>query len=258
VARKLDCGQAKINKLETKLVRIDPPELELLLELYALPESAAAELRQLAELDKKDGPTRTKFANSMEAFGELSELEPEACEIRCWHSERIPGPLQSEMYLLKQHEQLLTDNDAVTDILRERTARTKVFTVPNPPRYRVILSESSFHRMPGGRTTQMVVDQVEHLLGLLDRYEQLELRVLTFDAHILYVDSDFQHLMFDNGRHCEFAYIEYPGGSRKCKTPYELRKCQEHWAELEAAALSSADSREFLNGLAGRDESSAH
>jgi transcriptional regulator with XRE-family HTH domain len=259
VAKRLGCGQAKVNKIETTLVEIDLPELEKLLELYRMPTDEAAELRKLAELDQQEGPARTKYSNSMTAFGVLSELEPEASEIRCWHSERIPGPLQSEMYILRQHEPLLADDPAaVTRILRERHARTKVFTVPNPPRYRVILSESSLRRMPGGRTTQMVVDQTEHLLKLMDTHEQLELRILTFDADIPYVDSDFQHLTFDDPRHCEFLYIEYPGGSRKCKTPYELSKCAEHWTALSTAALDLAKSREFLNDLARRDESSAH
>jgi transcriptional regulator with XRE-family HTH domain len=254
VAERLGCGQAKINKIETKLVRIDPPELEKLIELYRVAPDEAAELRRLAELDQQNGPTRTQHASPMWAFSTLTEVEPEAREIRCWHSERLPAPLQSERYILKQHEPTLTANpSAVTHVLRERTARTKVFTVPNPPWYRVILSESSLHRMPGGRTTQSVVDQAAHLLKLMHTYEKLELRILTFEANILWVESDFEHLMFDQPGHCEFVYIEYPGGSRKCKTSYELDECREQWATLSAAALDVADSREFLKGLT-RDE----
>jgi uncharacterized protein DUF5753 len=250
VAERLGCGQAKINKIETKLVRIEPRELDILIELYQVPPQDAAELRKLAELDQQYGPTRTKHSDTMAAFGTLSEVEPEAREIRCWHSERIPGPLQSEMYILEQHGLQLTDTFEITRVLREWTARTTVFTVPNPPSYRVILSESSFHRMPGGRNAKIVVDQADHLLRLMDDHGQLEVRVLTFDADVRYVDSDFQHLFFDEkGPHSEFVYIEYPGGSRKCRTAFELEKCREHWEDLSAAALDVASSREFLKGL---------
>jgi hypothetical protein len=250
VAEVLRCGQAKINKIETKLVRIDPPELETLIELYKVPADEAAELRKLAKLDQQGGPARTRHADTLAAFGTLSDVEPQAREIRCWHSERIPAPLQSELYILQQHGPLLTDNSVITRVLREWKARTQVFTVDNPPSYRVILSESSLHRMPGGRNPQTVVDQADHLLRLMDAHGQLELRILTFDADIRYVDSDFQHLMFDEGSpHCEFVYIEYPGGSRKCKTAVELEKCREHWDDLSAAALDVGDSREFLKGL---------
>jgi transcriptional regulator with XRE-family HTH domain len=250
VAERLRCGQAKINKIETTLVRIDPPDLEKLIQLYQVTPDEAAELRTLVELDQQGGPPRTKYADTMTAFGTLSEVEPEAREIRCWHSERIPGPLQSEMYVLQQHGLSLADSSAITLVLREWTARSKVFTVPNPPSYRPILSESSFLRMPGGRNPQIVVDQADHLLRLMDAYDQLDLRILTFDADIRFVDSDFQHLMFaEDSRHCEFIYIEYPGGSRKCKAAYELEQCREHWADLSAAALDAAASREFLKGL---------
>jgi transcriptional regulator with XRE-family HTH domain len=247
VARRLNCGQAKVNKMETKLVRIDLPELETLLDLYDPPPELAAELRKLAALDQQESLARTK--HSMTAFSELGELEPEASEIWCWHSERIPGPLQSELYILKQHESLVAnDQSAVTRILRERTARTRLFTVPNPPRYRVVLSESSFHRLPGGRTTQMVVDQSEHLIRLTETYRQLELRILTFEANLPYVDSDFQLLLFNDTKH-DFVYIEYPGGSRKYRNANEVNECREHWAALNAAALAPAASREFLEEL---------
>lgn len=258
VAVKLGCGQAKINKIETTLVAIGLPELEKLIELYDVPAAEAAELRALAELDQQDGPARTKFSPAVAAYDALSEVEPEAREIRCWHSERLPVPLQSEMYRLKQHEPLI-ENDDVTWVLREREARTKVFTVANAPLYRVILSESSLHRMPGGRTTQMVVDQSGHLLTLMDEHDRLELRILPFDADIPYVDSDFQHLMFPDGSsHCEFVYIEYPGGSRKIRNTHELDQCREHWTALSAAALDVNDTREFLRGLTRQPGSSSY
>jgi len=257
VAGRLGCGQAKINKIETKLVRIEPSELEILIKLYEVSPQDAVELRKLAALDLQYGPTRTKHSDTMAAFGTLSEVEPEAREIRCWHSERIPGPLQSEMYILEQHRLQLNDTYEITRVLRGWTARTKLFTVPNPPSYRVILSESSFHRMPGGRNAKIVVDQADHLLRLLAAHGQLEVRILTFDADIRYVDSDFQHLLFDEKHaHSEFVYIEYPGGSRKCRTAFELDKCREHWADLSAAALDVADSREFLKGLTRSGQSS--
>lgn len=258
VAGKLGCGQAKITKIETTLVGISLPELAILIDLYELPAHEAAELRRLTELDQQNGPARTKHSTSPAAFGELTELEPEAREIRCWHSDRIPGTLQSQMYVLAQHESEFAANNAeVTRVLRAWTARTKLFTMENPPRYRAILSESSLRRIRASRATQLGVDQSEHLVKLIDRHQQLELQILLFDAEIDYVDSDFQHLMFDGDRHGEFVYIEYPGASRKCKSEPVLAKCREEWEKLSAAALDLSESREFLNKIAGRDGSSA-
>jgi transcriptional regulator with XRE-family HTH domain len=246
VATRLGCGQAKINKIETTLASIDLPTLEKLIELYAAPADEADELRRLAELDQRGGPARTKYSNTMAAFALLTEVEPEAHEILCWHSERLPRPLQSEMYILKQHGSLLTDDHGVTRVLRERAARTKVFTVPNPPRYRVILSESSLHRMPGGRSPQLVVDQIQHLQTLIAEHERLQVQILTFDADIPYVDSDFQLLRFAGPTQEDFAYIEYPDGGRTVRGASTLRNYIDHWNTLHEAALSLADSVTFL------------
>ena len=244
VAKRLGCGQSKINKVERTLCGISPDELDELIELYRVTPDKAAELRQLAAQDRKNGPART----SMSAFTLLSDLELEAREIWCWHSERIPGPLKSELYTLKQWGPGLTASKA-TEVLRRRTARTRVLTMPNPPRYRVILSESSLYRMPGGRTPDMVVDQASHLLKLMAEYEQLELRVLLFTADIAFVDSDFQLLRFDKPELSDFAYIECPGGPRKCEKKHEMNKFQEHWVTLSAAALDATRTKEFLEGL---------
>jgi transcriptional regulator with XRE-family HTH domain len=244
VAQRLGCGQAKINKMERTLSGISPEELNTLIELYRVAPDKEAELRRLVAQDRKNGPQRT----SMSAFTVLTDLELEAAEIRCWHSERIPGPLKSERYALKQWGMALTKNK-VTEVLRRQATRMRVLTMPDPPRYRAILSESSLYRMPGGRTPDMVTDQASHLLRLMTEYEQLELRILPFTADIPFVDNDFQLLMFDKTELSDFAYIECPGGSRKCERKRELDKFHAHWAALNSAALDITETKLFLTGL---------
>jgi transcriptional regulator with XRE-family HTH domain len=244
VATRLGCGQSKINKMERTLCGISPEALSTLIELYEVAPDKEAELRKLVAQDRKNGPPRT----SMSAFTVLSDLELEAAEIRCWHSERIPGPLKSQLYALKQWGPGLTRNK-VTEVLRRQMNRVRVLTMPNPPRYRAVLSESSLHRMPGGRTPEMVIDQAAHLLRLMTDHEQLELRILPFTADIPFVDSDFQLLMFNNSEFSDFAYIECPGGSRTCEKKHELDKFDAHWTALNAAALDVTDTRIFLTRL---------
>lgn len=247
VAERLGCGQAKINKIETTLVGISPDELETLLDLYGVTGAEADELRELVARDLRAGPARTKFSTAMAAFAALSDLEAEAVEIRCWHGERIPRTLQSEAYVRKQHEHLSGDIDGV---LQQWRARTRLFTVPRPPRYRAVLSESSLHRLPRGWSPRLLTDQVLHLLSLTSR---VELRILPFDADIAFVETDFQILHFDNPRQPDFAYIEHPGGSAKYHKAAVLRKFDEHWQQLTDAALSPADSESFLRGLMNRE-----
>jgi transcriptional regulator with XRE-family HTH domain len=245
IAAILGCGQGKINKIETTLVAVSRAELELMLKAYQLPEDKADDLRRLAVHDRIR--RRRNSVLTSPAFEELSDRESDATEVLCWHSERIPGPLQSEHYMFQQFNTNAGTYDVV-QLARRRLARTRVFTVENPPHYQVILSESSLYRMPGGRSPELVVDQAEHLLTCMKSYARLTLRILTFDAPVPYVDSDFVVLRFNDED--DFAYLEYPGGARILTKPKELAHFEEHWRELRDAALSTEDSMQFLDQLA--------
>lgn len=252
-AEALGCTQGKINKVETTFVRVSRQDLEKLIETYRVDPGKGRELRELAELDRVDAPPRTTANGPWTAFASLIEQEPAAAEILCWHSERIPGPLQSERYMLRQHRPETETQPGVTRLLRQRRARTRISTIENPPHYQVILSESSLHRMPGGRSSELVADQAEHLLALVDRHKQLELQILTFDANVRFVDNDFEILRFADATPA-FTYIEYLVGSRLLKREEELKRFQEHWDILGEAALSRSDSMDFLRMLAEMDK----
>lgn len=252
-AERLGCGQAKINKIETKLVAVSMNDLDRLISIYGLPGDEADDLREQAKLDQVNGPPRTKDGSATAAFIDLSDLEPEAVEILCWHSERIPGPLQSERYMLAQHEPI-QHSEQVVRLLRQRKARAKIFGIDNPPRYRAVLSESALHRMPGGRSKGIGVDQAAHLLRLINDHDCLELQILTFEATISFVDTDFQLLSFAKEHLKDFTYIEFPGGSIKLSTAAELTEIRTHWDQVSTAALTPDESRKFLSGLAEMDE----
>jgi transcriptional regulator with XRE-family HTH domain len=252
VATSLGCTQGKINKMETTLVSVSSQDLERLIDVYKVSTEKAAELREMAALDQREGPFRTKDSAATAAFTQLSDLEPDAAEILCWHSERIPGPLQSEQYMLAQHQPIL-DNDQVVRVLRQRKARARIFGAEHGPRYRTVLSESALYRMRGSRSKRIQEDQVAHLLWLVDNYQSLELQILPFNADIPFVNTDFQFLRFAASHLKDFTYIEFPGGSRKFSTADELIAFGAHWDQLSAAALSRDESREFLSGLAKMD-----
>jgi transcriptional regulator with XRE-family HTH domain len=245
VGEELGLGQAKIYKIERTLCGIEMDWLERLIKLYGVEPAKAAELRDLAAQDLKNGPARM----SGSAFTVLTDLELEAAEILCWHQCRIPGPLKSEPYLLAQWASRLTEAKMV-EVLRKRAARMRVLTMPDPPSYRVILDQSSLYRLPGGFTPEMLNEQVSHLLDLTTKYSRLELRVLLFEAAVPHVDPDFELVRF-NGRpgYKDFVYLEDSGGPRQREKRDELKRFRDHWAVLDGAALSVAETKEFLAGL---------
>lgn len=244
VAERLDCRQAKINKIERTLCRIDMAQLDVLIEMYGVVPDMAVRLRAVAAQDLENGPQRTK----MSAYTLLTDLELEATDIQCWHSERIPGPLKSERYSLRQWGPALTESK-VTEVLRRREARKQVLTIDNPPRYRPILSESSLRRLPGGFTPDMAHDQASYLLDLMSEHPQLELQILPFTADVRFVNPDFSLLRFDSSEISDFVYVEDSGGPRTRERKSELTKFREHWMTLSAAALDVPATKEFLVDL---------
>jgi transcriptional regulator with XRE-family HTH domain len=239
----LNCGQAKVNKIENTLVEIDPVELDTMLKVYQVPADKADDLRALAVEGRRRRvtplPTSPEFAH-------LSDLELNAAELLSLHSERIPGPLQSELYMLRQFQAYAVTAQDLVELMERRQARTQIFTVERPPRYRVVLSESSLLRMPGGRQPDLEVDQIEHLLNLINDHDRLELYLLPFTAKCTFVSSDFVVARFD-GEHPDFAYLEYPGGASLVKPRKNLAALVQHWNELHEAALNRDDSIKFLH-----------
>ncbi|HEX4702609.1 MAG TPA: helix-turn-helix transcriptional regulator [Pseudonocardiaceae bacterium] len=248
VAVVLKCEQAKVAKLEVELMEIRLEELEKLMRIYELAPAKRDQLREARA--NSDIPRATaNLPKHSKAYVKLADLEGEASEILGWHSERIPGPLQSEPYMLKQFNlNKPGDNSYVTQLVRERTARNNLFTTDPAPCYRVILSVSSLQRIPGGLDPKLALEQMDHLIRLMKKYPQLDLRLLTLEANIPAAVSDFTVLKFREStpsyiQASDFAYIEHPGGGQIIN---DTRPFLEKWDELLNAASSRTETLELL------------
>lgn len=246
VAKEIGRTQGKVQKIETGASPITREELDKVIEQCRIPTKDGERLRALAaQVQRK----RRKVAQAPNwpAFGHLSDLEKDASEIRCVHAERIPGPLQSEHYMLQVMTEVFGEID-VTELIKQRLRRAGMLFRADGPRYRVILGESSVRRTLRGKP-DILVDQLEHLLALVQKIERLELHILPFEADVLFMDSDFQILHFADPAQKDFAYVESPGGAHTFKAKNNLAQFDRHWNVLHNAALSTADSENFLARL---------
>lgn len=241
VADSLGVSQAKINKIERTLMSIRSSELDRLIRLYGIPAERAALLVELARLDSQEALGRTSWS----AYHSLIETEENSEKILSWHSERIPYILQAEYYALLQAEAAGVKEADIMSLLRRRMKRQQIFDSADPPSYEAILSESSLRRMPRGRSA-MAVDQCAHLLGLMERYEHVSVRILEFNADMPYVDSDFVLLYPKDAGGEAVAYVEYVGDSRMVQKRRDIDMMREFWDRLHKAALSRKDSIEYL------------
>jgi transcriptional regulator with XRE-family HTH domain len=163
VANLLGCGQGKINKIESGTVAVKLTDLRRMLEAFSVGKAEADMMIELARSSPSQRGQWTGYRSAVPHwFRTFTDLEPAAAEILSWHGERIPGPLQSEHFMLKQFSEARASD--VTALVRNRLERRQVFDLKRPPYYRFILSEAAFQRMPGGPNPAVALDQVEHLL----------------------------------------------------------------------------------------------
>ena len=138
VAEYLGCRQGKVNKIEDGSVGVDAGDLEKLLAHYGIDgdDELAGRLRALAEEDRQR--QRTKLPPVPRAYRQFCDLQLEASEILGWHSEGIPGSLQSDHYVLTQFKEYARTDRDVAELLRMRRARTEVLTIAGAPRFQVV------------------------------------------------------------------------------------------------------------------------
>ena len=205
----------------------------------------------MLELAKASAGQRGQWSGYRSAvphwFRTFTDLEPAAGEILSWHGERIPGPLQSEHYMLTQFsENRATD---VTSLVRNRQDRKQVFDLERPPYYRFVLGEAAFRRMPGGPNPAVALDQVEHLLELGERYPRVFVHVLPFDVRLAYVPNDFTLMRFSDATK-DFVFIEHAAGGIYLDDANDFELFVDSWDRIRGAALEVNDSVDFLRDLA--------
>jgi transcriptional regulator with XRE-family HTH domain len=233
-AAALGCKQPKINKIESTQVAITEKDLGMLLVIYRVSDVEGTRIRRLRAAA---APGASASSASNNAYLQMLELEPEADEILSLHGEGMPSLLQSQHYKLTQYQCAGNPLDH-TILIASHEERMAIFRPGSRlRRYRMVLSESSLRRMPGGHNPGLVIDQAQHLLRMSEEFAQLSIRVATFAARIPYFPSDFVYLESGAGHGQKFAGATTVAAQEDC------------WRMVHEAALSVDDTRKYLNNL---------
>lgn len=247
VAAFLGCTQGKVNKIESGAVGVKLGDVRSMLDAFGINGDEAETLLNLARAAAGQRGHWSGYRSVVPHwFRTFTDLEPAAAEIMTWHGERIPGPLQSEHYMLKQFTEAgVTD---VTSLVRTRLDRKAVFDQQQPPYYRFIISEGALRRSPGGPAPAVMLDQVEHLLGLDSSHPRVYVHVLPFDARLPAVPNDFTIMRFPD-RTRDFVYIEHSAGGLYVDDAKDFQLFVDSWDRLRGAALERHETRRFLQSL---------
>lgn len=246
VAELLGCGQGKINKIETGAVSVKQSDLKQMLDAFGASKTEADMMIELARTSGQRGQWSGYRSAVPHWFRTFTDLEPAASEILSWHGERIPGPLQSEHYMLKQFSEARATD--VTSLVRNRSERKQVFDLRRPPYYRFILGEAAFRRMPGGPNPSVALDQVQHLLDLEQRYPRTFIHVLPFDVKLSYTPNDFTIMRFSDATK-DFVFVEHAAGGVYIEDEGDFELFVDAWDRLRGAALERGETADFLEKL---------
>jgi transcriptional regulator with XRE-family HTH domain len=246
VAKLLGCGQGKINKIEMGSVSVKLADLRQMLEAFKVGSPEEDMMLELARSGSQRGQWSGYRSAVPQWFRTFTDLEPAASEILSWHGERIPGPLQSEHYMLKQFSEARAAD--VTGLVRNRRDRKEVFEQKRPPYYRFILSEAALRRMPGGPDPSVALDQVQHLLELGEKYPRTYIHLLPFDAKLPHVPNDFTIMRFSDGTQ-DFVFVEHVAGGLNIDDERDFELFVDAWDRLRGSALETGDTAAFLTEL---------
>jgi len=247
IADLLGCKQGKINKIEDGTVAVKPVDLDIMLDAYKVGAAAAELMRDLAATGDRRGEWSGYRSAVPTWFRTFTNLEQAASEIFAWHGERINGALQSEHYMLTQFR--AAGNTNVMELMRNRRDRKRVFDLHPPPSHRFILGEGVFHRMPGGPNPGVALDQAQYLVGLIEKYPDVSIHILPFNAPLPYVPNDFTIMRFTDGT-TNCAFIEHVAGMQKIDNEAHFKKFVDAWDQLRGPALERTQTLEFLRDLA--------
>lgn len=247
VARVLGCGQAKINKIESGAVAVKLGDLRQLLGAYdVLP----VQRQTLLDLARSGTNERGQWSGYRAVvphwFRTFTDLEPAASEILSWHGERIPGPLQSEHYMLKQFSEARATD--VTAQVRNRAERKQIFDSEHPPYYRFIIGEAALRRAPGGPSAAVSLDQAQTLLQLSRAYKKTFIHILPFAARLPFVPNDFTVMRFADTTK-DFVFVEHAAGGVYIEDEDDFALFIDAWDRLRGAVLEQNESADFLEGL---------
>lgn len=255
LAALLGCTQSKIQKIEAADVKIEPEDVERLIKLLGVESATARRMRELVALNAVGEPWSGERALIPHYARKYLELEQSATEILSWHEMRIPGPLQSMHFMLRQFN--TAGKVDVAPYMRNRERRRKLLHQPQLQRYHCVLAEEALRRAACGLGRDTARDQIDYLLAVNDPTDPRHLAdartsifLLPAEAAVPYLDNDFSLLRFADPGH-SVVYIEHVAGAQYLDSASAVDKAGAAWQALARAALDRENTQELLLKLRG-------
>jgi transcriptional regulator with XRE-family HTH domain len=244
VTSRLLFSPTKLSRIETGQSGASQRDIRDLCDLYEVTDPAEREHLMLLA---REGKQRGWWQDYDLPYATFVGLEAEAVSINVYHSETVPGLIQTEDYALAmlRVEVPPFSTQELQQRVQARLTRQALLTQPGGPRYHAILDEAVLHRRVGGPTVMRAqLQQISRSAQL----PSVTLQIIPSEAgaHPA-MESVFSILEFETPLVSDIVYVEGLVGNIYLERPAELERYRQIFSYLSSIALNSADSIELLN-----------
>ncbi|RZS82696.1 helix-turn-helix protein [Motilibacter rhizosphaerae] len=254
VARLLGWSASKVSRIETGAIGIRPEDLELLLDVYAVPAPRAERLRLLAPNARPKGWWDAYADRTSAGYANLIRLEASSRAVQCY-SAVIPHPLlQTEAWtrrviLATALDPSPAEVDLRMAICRRRQQLLQPAPDREPLRLAAVVDQAVLHRSvdPDPEVDRALrLELLRHLLRL-GRRPNITVQVLPFSAGIPPVTAGSFSLLEPRGLDApDVVYMDNKTRIFFLDSPTEVHAYDREMALLRTMALTPARSATWL------------
>ncbi len=251
VADRLGWSTSKLWRVETARSRAHHGDVADILDLYQISGTERESLIRLARQARQRGWWHSYADVLAEGFDVYVDLEAEACAIRSYEAQLVPGLLQTADYAraVLTAAWVRIEPEEIERRVTVRMRRQELAATRDSPLQRwVVLDEAVLRRVVGGPAVMHA--QLRRLMEA-GRQTTTTLQVLPFSmgAHIAMLGS-FVLLSFPEPGDPDVVYLETDTSSLYLEQPQQIGRYGEIFDHLRATALSPRQSLEFIDAVA--------
>jgi transcriptional regulator with XRE-family HTH domain len=249
-AKVLRVAPGTVRRMETAEVALKIPYVQLLLGEYGVPDDEARRFLELAEEANKPGWWQ-RFHDVLPGwFSMYVSLEGAASLIRAYEPQFVPGLLQTEDYARAIMRGGAIGNTEAEEIERHvalRMERQNLLTLPDAPRFWVIMDETVLRRPVGGPGVMRA--QIDKLLQASE-VPHVTLQIAEFSTgHHPGTYGPFVLFRFGMPELPDMVYSEYLTGAVYLDARPEVATHLEVMDRMAAQAATAQRTKEILRDL---------
>ncbi|WP_150252779.1 helix-turn-helix domain-containing protein [Nocardiopsis deserti] len=244
-AKELRWSSTKVTRMEAKEAkRIKPDDLDMLMDLYGVTDP---ERRECMHALAKDARMRGWWSRYKDVFQNesLPDFESEACLLRTYQGQVIPGLLQTPEYT----EALFRGGrySSPREVERRAEARMErrdILTRHKPVHLRAVIDEAALHRPIGGASA--MADQLRYLLHMA-QMPHIDVQVLPYDkgAHAG-LTAPFIILDFPHPLDASIVCVPTLTDALYLEDSEDVETYSATFGDIQGSAVSSTESAEYI------------